>query len=163
METKLHLSTLQSASPTWAPITPVHENMSQEDTGGLRSVFPSQLCSSFSFFFLMTTPLWTCQAWAPNSCFICGFPRAACSIGELPPKRAPVAPSAIPPGISFSQTKQIPAIPGHRLKHKKSEGNERSRVGKWKHTALDCTFFSGNLGAVLHSWNGLGFFFFLQI
>ena len=26
-------------------------------------------------------------------------------------------------------------------------------VGQWKHTTLDCTFFSGNLGVVLHSWN----------
>lgn len=51
METKLQISTLQPASPSWAPITPVHENMSQEDTGGLRSVFPSQLCSFFNFIF----------------------------------------------------------------------------------------------------------------
>lgn len=156
METKLQISTLQPAGPTWAPIIPVHENTSQEDIGGLRSVFPSPLYSSFSFF-LMTTPLQMCQAWASNSSLIMRgptmIPQGSLLCYELTPKCAPIAPVAIPPDISFSQTKQMPAIPGHRLKHKKSQGNWRKRVRKWKHTALDCTFFSGNLGVVLHSWN----------
>lgn len=158
VKSKLQIPTLLPASTTWAPVTPVHEYLSQEDLGDLRSVFPSPSCSFFSFFLWQLlfklarlghlTPLLYC-AW-----FNSVFPRAACSFCELNRKHEPVAPSAIPPGISFSQTKQIPAIPGHRLKHKKSEGNWRNRVGQWKHTALDCTFFSGNLGVVLHSWNG---------
>lgn len=124
-------------------ITCVHEYMSQDDVGNWRSVFPSPPCSFFSFFFLWQlvfklarlghwTHLFDC-AWSSS-----GFPGADYSFCELNAKHAPAAPSAIPPGVSFSQTKQIPAIPGHRPG---AQEIRRKLKEEWKYTALDCNFF----------------------
>lgn len=55
MKTKLQISTLLPKSTIRAPVTHVHEYMSQEDIGDLRSVFPSPSCSLFRFFGVTTS------------------------------------------------------------------------------------------------------------